>query len=72
MARPQINKSSDGDTGFVAFYNGKEAEVYANTSLQARDLAVTFFKPPKSKKHMVHVMVAERNGAPVVHSTASI
>jgi hypothetical protein len=68
MSRPQINTSEAGSCGYVCFsHNGKEAEVYANSSYEAQRLAVAYFKPPKSKKHLVHVMLAEKNGETVVH-----
>ena len=70
--RNQINDKSAGNCGYVAYFLGKEAEVYANTKLAALDLAVSFFKPAKSKRHMVHVMLAEVDGQPVIHSTAAI
>ena len=70
--RIQINSAIDGQNGYIAFYNGKSVEVYANTSYEAQQKAVTYFKPPKSKKHMVHVVIAEKQGEPVLHSTASI
>jgi hypothetical protein len=63
-----INQKSDGDNGYVAFYNGRQADVYAKTALAAQQKAVEFFKPPKSKRHMVHVGLAERaDGTQVVH-----
>ena len=63
----QINKPSDGRWGFVAFYSGKQADVWADTLFQAKQLAVAFFKPPKSKTHMVSVVLAEKNGKQVTH-----
>lgn len=58
--------------GYIFFYNGKQVEIFADTLFQAQDKAVAHFAPPKSKRHMVHGMIAERNGVQVVHSTASI
>lgn len=42
---------------YTAFYNQKKTEVTANSSYEAQQKAIAFFKPPKSKKHMVHVQV---------------
>lgn len=54
--------------GYVCFYNGKRVEVYANTTLEALDKAMEQFKPPKSKRHMVSVVLAEKGGESVVHT----
>lgn len=63
-----INNKQTGDKGFVFFYNQQRIEVYAPTLLEAKERAVTHFKPPKSKRHMVHGMLAEaEDGSPVTH-----
>lgn len=67
----QINTKNDGQNGYIAFFNGKKAEVYADSSYQAQQRAVAHFKPAKSKRHLVFVMIAESNGQ-VTHSTTSI
>jgi len=56
----------DGKLGYIAFYNGKELEVWADSALDAQLLAVKTFKPPKSKAHMVHVHLAQKDGKPVL------
>jgi len=56
----------DGELGYIAFYNGKELEVWADSALDAQLLAVKTFKPPKSKAHMVHVHLAQKDGKPVL------
>jgi len=57
--------------GYKAFYKGKSLEVYALTSLQARDKAALLFKARKA--YDVTVMLCERpDGAQVTHSTGSI
>ncbi len=66
-----INSSADGSHGYVAFYNGKRADVWANSSSEATDRARVFFKPPKSKKYDVFVVLAEKNGEQVVHSAVN-
>ena len=50
--------------GYIAFYNGKKTEIFADTLFGAREKAVAFFKPPRSKAHMVHVHLAESNATP--------
>lgn len=65
----QINQPTDGECGYVAFsHNGKKADVWADSKFQAQELAVAYFKPPKSKRHLVHVHLAEVSGEPVVHT----
>jgi hypothetical protein len=64
-----INTKNPGDCGYVFFYNGKRIELYAPTLLAAKEKAVEYFKPPKSKKHMVHGMIAEdQEGKTIVHT----
>ena len=72
MSNPQINTANDGKNGYIAFFNNRKVEVYADTRFKAQELAVAHFKPAKSKRHMVHVVIAESQGQPVIHSTASI
>lgn len=54
--------------GFVCFYNSKRIEVYAPSMYAAKLKAIEQFKAPKSKSHMVSVVLAERpDGSEVVH-----
>lgn len=54
--------------GYIAFYNQRRIEIYAASLFEAKQLAVTQFKAPKSKQHMIAVMLAEIEGKPVVHT----
>jgi hypothetical protein len=54
--------------GYIAFYRGKKMEVYAATSLEARDKAASAFKARKA--YDVTVMLCEKDGEQVTHSTA--
>ena len=54
--------------GFVAFFNGKRHELHAESLYAAKLAAIAFFKPAKSKAHMVSVMLAEKDGMPVTHT----
>lgn len=57
-----------GMFGFVCFYNSKRIEVYAASMYAAKLQAIEQFKAPKSKQHMVSVVLAERpNGSEVTH-----
>ena len=54
--------------GYIAFFNGKRVEVYAGSLYQAQLKAIEIFKPAKSKRHMVHAHLAEKDGVPVIHT----
>jgi hypothetical protein len=54
--------------GYVCFYNGKRVEIFADSMFQARELAEKLFKPSKSKKHMISVVLAEIDGKTVVQN----
>lgn len=55
--------------GYKAFYRGKTLEIFAETSLAARDDAAKKFKAKKA--HEVSVVLCEKGGEQVTHSTAS-
>ena len=55
--------------GYKAFYSGKEIEVYAETMLAAKLKAVATFKVSPKKQHMVSVVLCEKDGETVTHST---
>lgn len=55
--------------GYKAFYRGKTIEILAETSLAARDEAAKKFKAKKA--YEVSVILCEKDGEQVVHSTAS-
>ena len=56
--------------GYIAFYSGKTTEIYAESIYQAKLKAIEHFKPRKSQQHMVSVILAEKNGEVVTHSTS--
>lgn len=53
--------------GYVCFYRGKKAEVYAKTSFEAQKKAAEIFKAKKT--YEITVVLAEKEGKPVIHST---
>lgn len=62
-----INTKQPGDCGYVCLYKGKRAEVYAPTTLKARDTAAAHFKAKKA--YEVTAMLAENQaGETVVHT----
>lgn len=52
--------------GYVCFYKGKRAEVYAETTYEAQQKAAVVFKAKKS--YEVTVMLAEKDGVQVTHT----
>lgn len=62
-----INAPSDGSCGYVAFYQGKRLEVYADTSFQAQQRAAAHWKVKERKRYEVSVILAEKNGETVTH-----
>lgn len=56
--------------GYICFYRGRQIEVTADTSLQAQTKAAVQFKARKA--YEVTVMLAERDGQQVSHSTDAL
>lgn len=64
----KINSPADGSCGYLVFSgSGRIAEGWADSLLQAKERGIAFFKTPKSKRHLVHVALAEKRGQPVVN-----
>jgi hypothetical protein len=53
--------------GYVFFYNGKRVEILAEALYAAKLKALAHFNVRKSQEHMVHGMLAEVDGKPVIH-----
>lgn len=58
--------------GYICFYNGKRIEVYANTTLEARDKCAALLKVPTKKQYMIEAVLAEKNGETVTHDPAEL
>jgi hypothetical protein len=56
--------------GYIAFYRGKQLEVLADSSYAAQQKAAAMFKARKA--YEVTVVLAERDGHQVVHSTGEV
>ena len=54
--------------GYVCFYDGKRIEVEADTLYEAKQKAVQKLRVRPNKAHMVSVVLAEKDGNPVVHT----
>jgi len=52
--------------GYLAFYNGKRAEISADSSWQAVEKARVLFRVPKSKHGLLAVELAEKAGVQAV------
>ena len=58
--------------GYVCFYNGRKVEVRANTSYMAQGTAAAIFGLKPKMQYKINVVLAERNGETVAHSTAAL
>jgi len=59
--------------GYIGFFRHRRIEVEACTSFEAVERARASFGVAGTRAaHEVHVVIAERDGEPVIHSTASI
>ncbi len=57
--------------GYLAFYNGRKVEVYAETLYAAKVKAIAALKVRRSQEHMVSVVLCERpDGSQVTHSAS--
>ena len=53
--------------GYIAFYNDKRIEIYADTLYDARLKAEVAFNAHGKKAWKINIMLAECNGKQVVH-----
>ena len=51
--------------GYIALYGDKRWELHADSQYAAKQAADAHFKPPKSKRHLVTVHLAEKDGETV-------
>lgn len=56
--------------GYIAFYRGKQLEVFADSSYAAQQKAAALFRARKA--YEVTVMLAELDGKQVAHLTGGI
>lgn len=55
--------------GYIAFFNGKRAEIYAESLYAATLKAIGQLKVPKSKRGLLSVVLAEKDGEQVTHNS---
>lgn len=53
--------------GYVCFYGSKRVEIYANSQYGAKKELIAQLQIPKSKQHMISVILAEKDGNQVIH-----
>ena len=56
--------------GYKAFYKGRQMDVFADSSYEAQTKATAAFKARKS--YEVTVVLCEKDGQTVTHSTAGV
>lgn len=64
------NKGTKIMNGYKAFYKDKQKDVYAMSSFEAQEKAAKEFKARKS--YEVTVILCEKSGEQVTHSTSAI
>lgn len=55
---------------YIAFYNKREIEIKADTLYNAKTAAINVLAIPKSKQGLLAVVLAEKEGESVIHSTS--
>jgi hypothetical protein len=62
--------------GYIAYYGNDRAEVRADTTIAARDRAIAIFQKQNPRRRIkpfeVSVILTEKGGEQVTHSTASL
>ena len=66
-----MNTNESNLNGYIALFGSKRTEVYAATSYAAHLLALAYFHPPKSRRHLVSVHLAEKGGETVTQVVTS-
>lgn len=51
---------------YIGYYNGETVDIRASSLYEAKTEALTHFRAPRSRQHMIHVELAEKDGAQVV------
>jgi hypothetical protein len=70
----KVLEASSPKYGYVALYNGQRWEVYASSIWAAKQAAAAHFKLPinGTKIQRLAVVLAEKDGKPVIQSGASL
>lgn len=62
-----IDQPTPALNGYIAFYNRKQVEVYADTKYHAILKAAQILKVRDSQRYMIEAILAEKNGEEVTH-----
>lgn len=54
--------------GYIAFYDQRRLEIYADDYFKAKEMVLAQWKVPLHRRHLVTVLIAEKNGEQVEHS----
>lgn len=57
----------NGKNGYVAMYRGKRLDVWANTLIEARELAAREWRVRPNHQYKINVMLAHKDGKQVTH-----
>jgi hypothetical protein len=58
--------------GYIVMYQGKQRELWAPTLYHAKKMAVQYFRPKKKDEHLISVILCEKDGKEVTHSTSEV
>ena len=56
--------------GYIAHWSGRRIEIRAATLYDAKKRAAELLRVPAKQQHMIAVLLAEKDGAPVTHNPA--
>ena len=58
--------------GYRAYYNGKVWDIHADSLYAAKQAAIKIICPPRSKEHMIAIVLCETESGPVLIDPASL
>ena len=58
--------------GYKAYYNGKVWDIYADSAYAAKVQAIKMICPPRSKQHMISIVLCETGCGAVLLDPASL
>lgn len=68
----ETDNTKHGKNGYIAFYNDKTVEVWADTSFDAQKEAQRKLKVSEKNRYKITVCLCEKEGEQVIHDTTSI
>lgn len=58
--------------GYICFFGGKRVEVHATSTYEAQKKAAAVLRVSEKKRSQITVVLAEKQGEPVVHKPQDI